>query len=113
MALTIYLLVSFIVAFSLSFLSQGLGPKKSNAVKKKMYESGNLAEDFKPIRFQVHFFRVAILFVVFDLVGMAAYPWALSLGQIGYPGYLTGMIFFLWMSLTFLYAWKRGGLKWH
>jgi NADH-quinone oxidoreductase subunit A len=86
-----------------------------NQYKEKIspYECGfEPVGDVKPNRFNVKFYLVAILFVVFDLEIAFMFPWAISLKDIGVFGYASMMIFFLILTIGFIYEWKKGALDW-
>ena len=63
-------------------------------------------------RFDVRFYLVAILFIIFDLEAAFLFPWAVSLGEIGWTGWATMMLFLFELIVGFIYAWKIGALEW-
>ena len=60
----------------------------------------------------MRFYLIAILFIVFDLEAAFLYPWAVSLGGIGFVGWLSMMIFLVELLIGYIYAWKKGALEW-
>ncbi|MCL6561788.1 MAG: NADH-quinone oxidoreductase subunit A [Firmicutes bacterium] len=111
-ALLVYLVVCFLVAFSMSFASERLGPKAPGGLKRETYESGIVPE--APVRyFSVRFYRVAMLFMIFDVAVMALYPWATSLTLLGKAGFWHALAFLAVVAVTFAYLWKKGGFQWH
>ncbi|SFR82979.1 NADH-quinone oxidoreductase subunit A [Sphingomonas jatrophae] len=76
------------------------------------YECGFPAFEDSRSQFDVRFYLIAILFIVFDLEAAFLYPWAVSLGAIGFGGWLAMMIFLAELTLGFVYAWKKGALDW-
>jgi NADH-quinone oxidoreductase subunit A len=88
------------------------GSSKPNAAKLAEYECGFPAFEDSRAQFDVRFYLVAILFIVFDLEAAFLYPWAVSLGQIGWTGWIAMMVFLAELILGFAYAWKKGALEW-
>jgi NADH-quinone oxidoreductase subunit A len=76
------------------------------------YECGFPAFEDSRAQFDVRFYLVAILFIIFDLEAAFLYPWAVSLGAIGFAGWLAMMIFLVELTIGFIYAWKKGALEW-
>jgi len=76
------------------------------------YECGFPAFEDSRSQFDVRFYLVAILFIIFDLEAAFLFPWAVSLGAIGIAGWAAMMFFLLELTLGFIYAWKKGALEW-
>ena len=76
------------------------------------YECGFPAFEDSRAQFDVRFYLVAILFIVFDLEAAFLFPWAVTLGFIGIAGWAAMMIFLVELTLGFAYAWKKGALEW-
>jgi NADH-quinone oxidoreductase subunit A len=76
------------------------------------YECGFPAFEDSRAQFDVRFYLVAILFIIFDLEAAFLFPWAVSLGAIGIAGWASMMIFLAELTLGFVYAWKKGALEW-
>ncbi len=76
------------------------------------YECGFPAFEDPRSQFDVRFYLVAILFIIFDLEAAFLFPWAVSLGAIGVVGWVAMMIFLAELTLGFIYAWKKGALEW-
>ena len=76
------------------------------------YECGFPAFEDSRSQFDVRFYLVAILFIIFDLEAAFLFPWAVSLGSIGIAGWAAMMIFLVELALGFAYAWKKGALEW-
>ena len=87
---------------------------KSNPDNEKLsaYECGFEAFDDARGRFDVRFYLVAILFIIFDLEVAFLFPWAITLGKIGIFGFFSMMIFLLILTVGFIYEWKKGALEW-
>lgn len=76
------------------------------------YECGFPAFEDSRAQFDVRFYLIAILFIVFDLEAAFLYPWAVALGGIGFAGWAAMMIFLVELAVGFAYAWKKGALDW-
>ena len=89
-----------------------LSPKKPDPEKLSAYECGFEAFDDSRMDFDVRFYLVAILFIIFDLEIAFLFPWAISLGSIGALGFWSMMIFLAVLTVGFVYEWKKGALEW-
>ena len=116
--LPILLFLGVALALSLSFVvlpmlvSRLTGANKPYADKLAEYECGFPAFEDSRAQFDVRFYLVAILFIIFDLEAAFLFPWAVSLGSIGIAGWVAMMIFLVELTLGFVYAWKKGALEW-
>ena len=86
--------------------------QKPNAEKLSAYECGFEPFDDTRHRFDVRFYLVAILFIIFDLEVAFLFPWAVSLGQIGWFGFLSMVAFLGVLTVGFIYEWRKGALDW-
>jgi NADH-quinone oxidoreductase subunit A len=93
-------------------VSRLTGSHKPDAAKLAEYECGFPAFEDSRAQFDVRFYLVAILFIVFDLEAAFLYPWAVSLKEIGWTGWFAMMGFLAELVLGFVYAWKKGALEW-
>ena len=87
-------------------------PHMPNSIKQSVYECG-----FEPIsgpwnQFNFRYYPVALLFIIFDLEVAFLFPWAVSLGKIGMFGFWSMMIFLFFLTIGFIYEWKKGALEW-
>jgi NADH-quinone oxidoreductase subunit A len=80
--------------------------------KNSEYECGFPAFEDSRSQFDVRFYLVAILFIIFDLEAAFLFPWAVSLKQSGWVGWCAMMVFLLELILGYAYAWKKGALEW-
>ena len=112
----IYLVVATglaIVLMSLGTLFGKLGSKHPrDAEKLSPYECGFEAFEDARARFDVRYYLIAILFIVFDLEIAFLFPWAVSLSEIGTPGLVAMGIFLFILVVGFAYEWKKGALEW-
>ena len=109
-------LVFFVVAlgFSLVMLLTGfiLAPRRPGKEKDSPYECGFAAFEDSRMKFDVRFYLVAILFIIFDLEIAFLFPWAVVLDEIGGFGLAAMGLFLLILVIGFIYEWKKGALEW-
>jgi NADH-quinone oxidoreductase subunit A len=86
--------------------------QRPDSEKVSPYECGFEAFDDARRQFDVRFYLVAILFIIFDLEVAFLFPWAVSLGKIGVFGFWTMFIFLLILTVGFVYEWRKGALEW-
>ncbi len=89
-----------------------LAPHKPDPEKNSAYECGFNAFDDARMKFDVRFYLVAILFIIFDLEVAFLFPWAVSLGEIGILGFWSMVGFLGVLTVGFIYEWRRGALEW-
>ncbi len=104
--------VSFL-AIALLLVSSWLRPSNPYPEKNQPYECGvNPIGEASAGQFRVHFFIVAILFIVFEVETLYLFPWAVVLQQIGTFGYIEMLVFIFLLLVGFVYAWAKGALEW-
>ena len=104
--------VAFFLVFTLFLVSYFTSPRKIDSEKISAYECGyNPFEDSR-IRFDIKFYLVSILFVIFDLEIIYLFPWAITLKSIGYPGFFSMVFFLTLLTIGVVYEWKKGALDW-
>lgn len=89
-----------------------IGKKKPNSAKDAAYECGIPAFKDARLPFDVRYYLVAILFILFDLETAFLFPWAVSLRKIGLPGFYAMAFFIAVLVLGFIYEWRKGALEW-
>jgi NADH-quinone oxidoreductase subunit A len=89
-----------------------VAPQRPDSEKVSAYECGFEAFDDARSKFDVRFYLVAILFIVFDLEVAFLFPWAVALGDIGLFGFWSMIIFLAILTIGFVYEWKKGALEW-
>lgn len=106
--------IALSVAFGAVALLAGyvLSPKKPNAEKLSPYECGFAAFEDARLPFDVRYYLVAILFIIFDLETAFLFPWAVVLREIGWFGFTAMMIFLSLLVVGFIVEWKKGALEW-
>lgn len=108
----IFLGIATGVSIMLLVIPKLLGHNNPDKQKLSAYECG-----FEPFgdsrgKFDIKFYLVAILFIIFDLEIMFLFPWAITLGSIGKIGFFSMMFFLLVLTIGFIYEWKKGALEW-
>ncbi|MCB1828592.1 MAG: NADH-quinone oxidoreductase subunit A [Chromatiaceae bacterium] len=98
-----------VVMITLGFV---LGTRRPNSEKLSPYECGFEAFEDSRMKFDVRFYLVAILFIIFDLEIAFLFPWAVVLDKIGMVGYLSMALFLGILVIGFIYEWKKGALEW-
>jgi len=89
-----------------------IGPNKPDSEKLSPYECGFEAFEDARMRFDVRYYLVAILFILFDLEIAFLFPWAVVLDQIGMFGFVAMVVFLAILVVGFVYEWKKGALEW-
>jgi NADH-quinone oxidoreductase subunit A len=102
-----------LLLMSLGLIIGRLGAKaRGDAQKLSPYECGFEAFEDSRMKFDVRYYLVAILFILFDLEIAFLFPWAVALREIGTPGFLAMMLFLAILVVGFIYEWKKGALDW-
>jgi len=112
----IFLGIALALSSAFVFLPIGVsyltGSHQPNAEKNSEYECGFPAFEDPRSQFDVRFYLVAILFIIFDLEAAFLFPWAVSLKDTGWAGWTTMMVFLVELLVGLAYAWKKGALDW-
>ena len=108
----LFILVGIGVGIAPQALGYLLGPNRPDAAKNSPYECGFEAFENARMQFDVRYYLVAILFILFDLEIAFLFPWAVSLREIGATGFWAMMIFLGILVVGFVYEWKKGALDW-
>lgn len=112
----IYLVIALGLSSAFVFLpmatSRLTGTYNPSAEKLSEYECGFPAFEDPRSQFDVRFYLVAILFIVFDLEAAFIYPWAVSVFSLGWVAWISMMVFIAELALGLVYAWKKGALDW-
>ena len=112
--LSIIIFLFIALAFSIGFVvvNFAFSPKNPDPEKLSAYECGFDAFSDSRVKFDVRFYLVAILFIIFDLEIAFLFPWAISLSNIGLLGFFSMIIFLSVLTIGFIYEWKKGALEW-
>ena len=112
LSIIIFLFIAICLSVGFIVLNFLFSPKNPDSEKLSAYECGFEAFGDSRMEFDVRFYLVAILFIIFDLEIAFLFPWAISLGNIGLFGFWSMMIFLLLLTVGFIYEWKKGALDW-
>lgn len=93
-------------------LSRLLAPRRPSAVKRETYESGIEPIGEAQQRFDIRYYTIAMLFVLFDIEAIFLYPWAVVYNQIGLFGFVEMLLFIVLLLVAYGYAWRKGALDW-
>jgi len=111
-SIILFLIVALGLSIGFILINFLFSPKKPDPEKLSAYECGFEPFSDSRMEFDVRFYLVAILFIIFDLEIAFLFPWAISLGAIGILGFASMMIFLLILTVGFIYEWKKGALDW-
>ena len=112
LSIIIFLFISLLLSIGFIIINFIASPSNPDPEKLSAYECGFEAFDNARIEFDVRFYLVAILFIIFDLEIAFLFPWAISLGNIGLLGFYSMMAFLFILTIGFIYEWKKGALEW-
>ena len=112
LSIIIFLFIALGLSVGFIVLNFLFSPKNPDPEKLSAYECGFEAFGDSRMEFDVRFYLVAILFIIFDLEIAFLFPWAISLGNLGPLGFWSMMVFLLILTIGFIYEWKKGALDW-
>jgi len=110
--LVIFIAVALVIGLALLVVPFLIAYKAPDPEKLSAYECGFNAFDDARMKFDVRFYLVAILFIIFDLEMSFLFPWAITLGDLGLYGYWSMMVFLGVLTVGFIYEWRKGALEW-
>ena len=108
----LFLVVAGGIGIALLIVGWVFGPRRANAEKASPYECGFPAFEDARIKFDVRYYLIAILFIIFDLEIAFLFPWAVVFKHIGMVALVEMAMFLLLLLLGFVYCWKKGALEW-
>ena len=112
LSIIIFIFVALGLSIGFIVLNFLFSPRKPDPEKLSAYECGFEPFGDSRMEFDVRFYLVAILFIIFDLEIAFLFPWAISLGNLGSLGFWSMMVFLLILTIGFIYEWKKGALDW-
>jgi NADH-quinone oxidoreductase subunit A len=113
LALFIFLLFAAVNFGGMIVLTSMVGPKRPNPVKDQPFECGSVPDAPLPARLHVRFYRLAMLFIIFDIETVLMFPWAvIARKELGLFGLFEMGMFVLVLGFGLAYVWKKGGLEW-
>jgi NADH-quinone oxidoreductase subunit A len=108
----LFILVGIAVGVVPQLLGRVLAPFKPDSQKNSPYECGFEAFEDARMKFDVRYYLVAILFILFDLETAFFFPWGVAMRDLGFAGFVTMLIFIAEFAVGFWYIWKKGALDW-
>ena len=108
----LFLVIGVLVGVGPLVLGYVLGPRRTDKAKDSPYECGFEAFESARMKFDVRYYLVAILFILFDLEIAFLFPWAVVLEELGVFGFWAMVLFLAILVVGFLYEWKKGALEW-
>ena len=108
----LFLVIGVLVGVILMLIGKVLSPSLPDAEKLSTYECGFEPFEDARMQFDIRYYLVAILFILFDLEIAFLFPWAISLGSLGALGFWSMMVFLSILTIGFIYEWKKGALEW-
>ena len=112
LSIILFLIIALGLSVAFIVINFIFSPKKPDPEKLSAYECGFEPFNDSRMEFDVRFYLVAILFIIFDLEIAFLFPWAISLGNIGLLGFCSMMVFLFILTVGFIYEWKKGALDW-
>ncbi len=110
--LVVFIAVAAVIGLALLIAPFLVAFQQSDPEKLSAYECGFNAFDDARMKFDVRFYLVAILFIIFDLEVSFLFPWAVAFGDVGVAGFWAVMIFLAVLTIGFIYEWRKGALEW-
>lgn len=112
LSLLVFIIISSIFAFIFYFFSYIVATQKADTEKLSAYECGFDPFDDARNTFDVRFYLVAILFIIFDLEVSFLFPWCITIGELPTLSFWSMTIFLFILTIGFVYEWKKGALEW-
>jgi NADH-quinone oxidoreductase subunit A len=110
--LIVFIVIALVIGLALMVAPFLVAYKRPDPEKLSAYECGFNAFDDARMKFDVRFYLVAILFIIFDIEVSFLFPWAIALGKLGFFGFWSMMLFLGVLTVGFIYEWKKGALEW-
>ena len=108
----IFIAISSVIGLALMAAPFVVAYSKPDSEKLSAYECGFNAFDDARMKFDVRFYLVSILFIIFDLEVAFLFPWAVTFGELGWLGFWSMMVFLGVLTIGFIYEWNKGALEW-
>ncbi|MEW6195523.1 MAG: NADH-quinone oxidoreductase subunit A [Bacteroidota bacterium] len=108
----IFIILAIVFIIVTLFISKLIRPNRPTYEKKKVYECGENPEGSPWVKFNIRFYVVALIFLIFDVEVVLLFPWALAYKDYGFYGFIVGLIFLVILGLGMAYEWRKGDLEW-
>lgn len=108
----IFIILAIVFVIITLTINKLLRPNRPSREKQKVYECGENPEGSPWVKFNIRFYVVALIFLIFDVEVVLLFPWALTYKDFGFYGFVVGIIFLLVLFLGMAYEWRKGDLEW-
>lgn len=108
----IFIILAIVFVIITLFINKLIRPNRPTFEKQKVYECGENPEGSPWVKFNIRFYVVALIFLIFDVEVVLLFPWALTYKEFGVYGFIVGIIFLLVLGLGMAYEWRKGDLEW-
>ncbi|MBL1211999.1 MAG: NADH-quinone oxidoreductase subunit A [Ignavibacteriae bacterium] len=108
----IFILLAVVFVPLIVYVAKFIRPARPTKEKLKIYECGENPEGSPWIKFNIRFYVIALIFLIFDVEVVLLFPWALTYQDFGFYGFMVGIIFLLILGLGMAYEWRKGDLEW-
>jgi NADH-quinone oxidoreductase subunit A len=108
----IFIILAIVFVIITLTINKLLRPNRPSLEKQKVYECGENPEGSPWVKFNIRFYVVALIFLIFDVEVVLLFPWALTYKDFGLYGFIAGIIFLLVLFLGMAYEWRKGDLEW-
>ncbi|MEW6653751.1 MAG: NADH-quinone oxidoreductase subunit A [Bacteroidota bacterium] len=108
----IFIILAIIFVVITLFINKLVRPNRPTVEKQKVYECGENPEGSPWVKFNIRFYVVALIFLIFDVEVVLLFPWAVAYKDFGLYGFIAGLIFLLVLFLGMAYEWRKGDLDW-
>jgi NADH-quinone oxidoreductase subunit A len=108
----IFILIAVVFVPIVVYVAKLIRPARPTKEKLKIYECGENPEGTPWVKFNLRFYVIALIFLIFDVEVVMLFPWALAYKDFGFYGFMVGIIFLLILGLGMAYEWRKGDLEW-
>jgi NADH-quinone oxidoreductase subunit A len=108
----IFIILAIVFVIITLYINKLIRPNRPTTEKQKVYECGENPEGSPWVKFNIRFYVIALIFLIFDVEVVLLFPWALTYKEFGLYGFLVGIIFLLVLGLGMAYEWRKGDLEW-
>jgi len=108
----IFILIAILFVIFIIYFAKLIRPARPTTEKLKTYECGENPEGSPWVKFNIRFYVVALIFLIFDVEVVVLIPWALAYKNFGFAGFSVGAIFLILLGLGMAYEWRKGDLEW-
>lgn len=108
----IFILLAVVFVPIIVYVAKLIRPARPTKEKLKIYECGENPEGTPWVKFNIRFYVIALIFLIFDVEVVLLFPWALTYQDFGFYGFMVGIIFLLILGLGMAYEWRKGDLEW-